>query len=62
MYFASIIDHADYCARHVVPLDRLTQDLKKGSTTPNFSYITPDLCSDGHDAPCVDGRPGGLAR
>ena len=31
-----------------------------GRTRRNLSYITPDLCSDGHDAPCVDGRPGGL--
>jgi hypothetical protein len=23
-------------------------------------FITPDLCSDAHDEPCVDGRPGGL--
>ncbi|MEP6815172.1 MAG: alkaline phosphatase family protein, partial [Marmoricola sp.] len=30
------------------------------ASTPSLSYITPDLCSDGHDAPCVDGRPGGL--
>ena len=29
-------------------------------TTPNLSYITPNLCNDGHDSPCVDGRPGGL--
>ena len=29
-------------------------------THANLTYITPDLCSDGHDEPCVDGRPGGL--
>jgi len=23
--------------------------------------ITPNLCHDGHDSPCVDGEPGGLA-
>ena len=27
---------------------------------PSYAMITPDLCSDGHDTPCVDGRPGGL--
>ena len=27
----------------------------------NLSYITPNLCNDAHDSPCVDGRPGGLA-
>ena len=30
------------------------------ATTPNLTYITPNLCHDGHDAPCVDGQPGGL--
>jgi len=29
------------------------------TTTRNLSYITPNLCRDGHDAPCVDGQPGG---
>ena len=24
------------------------------------SFITPNVCNDGHDAPCKDGRPGGL--
>jgi hypothetical protein len=30
------------------------------ATTPNFTFITPNLCNDGHDSPCVDGAPGGL--
>jgi hypothetical protein len=25
-------------------------------------FITPDLCDDGHDAPCANGQPGGLAQ
>ncbi len=60
IYFHSIIDRAAYCAAHVQPLTALTKDLRSLQTTPNLSYITPDLCSDGHDAPCADGRPGGL--
>ena len=32
------------------------------ATTPDYSYITPNLCNDGHDDPCIDGHPGGLAR
>jgi hypothetical protein len=60
MYFHSIIDSPS-CARHVVDLGGLRGDLARTATTPNLSYITPDLCDDGHDAPCVDGRPGGLA-
>jgi hypothetical protein len=60
MYFHSIIDHPAYCQRHVVDLSKLSHDLQTVEGTRNLSYITPDLCSDGHDAPCVDGRPGGL--
>jgi len=61
MYFHSIIDRPQYCADHVVDLTQLQTDLKSETTTRNLSFITPDLCSDGHDSPCVDGRPGGLA-
>lgn len=60
MYFGSIIDRPSYCASHVVGLSQLTTDLRQAGTTPNLSYITPDLCDDGHDTPCADGRPGGL--
>jgi hypothetical protein len=58
-YFRSITDSAT-CAAHDVDLSRLPHDLASTSTTPSLSYITPNLCDDGHDAPCVDGRPGGL--
>jgi phosphatidylinositol-3-phosphatase len=60
MYFHSIIDDGTRCARHVVELGALKQDLLHASTTPNYVFITPNLCHDGHDAPCVDGEPGGL--
>src|SRR5260370_15889079 len=59
VYFHSIID-SSACAKNVVGLDQLARDLGATSTTPNLSYITPNLCNDGHDAPCADGRPGGL--
>jgi len=59
MYFRSITSSPS-CAKHVVRLRQLTIDLTTVATTPNLSYITPNLCDDGHDAPCVDGRPGGL--
>ena len=39
---------------------RSTTDLASAATTPNLSYITPNVCDDGHDSPCKDGRPGGL--
>ena len=32
------------------------------TSTPAFSWISPNLCDDGHDAPCVTGAPGGLAQ
>ncbi|WP_345812087.1 alkaline phosphatase family protein [Paraburkholderia sp. PREW-6R] len=59
MYFHSIIDSAD-CGQNVVNLNRLSTDLQSISTTANFNLITPNLCDDGHDAPCVNGQPGGL--
>jgi len=68
MYFHSVIDSPS-CKAHVVNLDHnLAQDLKDERTTPNFTFITPNLCDDGHDgsgtgAPgttCANGGPGGL--
>ena len=60
VYFHSIIDKPT-CAQHDVDLSKLSGDLATVASTPNLTYITPNLCNDGHDAPCVDGRPGGLA-
>ena len=61
VYFHSIIDDQARCDRTVVDFSRLAEDLKSTATTPNFSFVTPNLCDDGHDEPtCVDGRPGGL--
>src|SRR6516162_6064047 len=61
VYFHSIIDDQARCDRHVVNLERLPQDLASAATTPNYTFITPNLCSDGHDAHCVNGEIGGLA-
>jgi hypothetical protein len=60
VYFHSIIDDRAGCKAHVVNLAALTEDLKLARTTPNFAFIAPGLCHDGHDAPCADGEPGGL--
>src|SRR6195952_2776801 len=59
VYFHSVIDTPS-CAQNDVPLDRLHRDLAAASSTPNYAFITPNLCHDGHDQPCVDGQPGGL--
>jgi hypothetical protein len=53
VYFHSILDVPGRCQAHVVPLPPLVDDLRQVATTPNFSWITPNLCNDGHDAtPC----------
>ena len=59
MYFHAIID-SPVCKKDVVNLRELKADLRSIATTPNFSFITPNLCDDGHNSPCSDGRPGGL--
>jgi hypothetical protein len=60
MYFHSIIDDNASCSAHVVDYTKLAGDLKSEKKTPAFSFITPNLCHDGHDQPCVNGEPGGL--
>lgn len=59
VYFHAIVD-SPRCATHVVPLEPLARDLAREATTPNYVYITPNLCHDGHDHPCRTGEPGGL--
>ena len=59
VYFHSIIDRP-ICDTNVVDLSALPGDLGSVSTTPTYSFITPDLCADGHDASCADpSQPGG---
>lgn len=61
VYFHSITDY-ETCNRNVVDLSRLPQDLKSLATSPEYAFITPDLCYDGHDATCADETsPGGFA-
>jgi phosphatidylinositol-3-phosphatase len=59
VYFRSIIDDQKRCDAHVVNLDKLRADLRSADTTSNYSFITPNLCNDGHDAQCIDGKLGG---
>jgi hypothetical protein len=68
MYFHSVIDNQAACNQNVVPLGGVTvgtggnpdaftghlaQDLASETTTPRFSFVSPNLCNDGHDSPCV---------
>lgn len=59
VYFHAIVDSAS-CQTNVVPLTELEHDLQSAATTPNYSYITPNLCNDGHDLHCANGDVGGL--
>ena len=69
VYFHSVIDEAAYCDAHVVALGTpggqmpaaalkgetgLATDLEHAGRTPAFSFITPNLCEDGHDFPCTN--------
>jgi phosphatidylinositol-3-phosphatase len=75
VYFKSVIDDQGYCDAHVVamgspagamPADALhgetglANDLRSARTTPDFSFITPNLCNDGHDYPCTN-QPSGAS-
>ena len=61
VYFHTIIDDQARCDTHVVNLSVLPKDLQSAATTPNYVFITPNLCNDGHDPLCIDGGPGGFA-
>ena len=60
VYFHTILDNPTRCAAHIVNLSELRIDLRRTATTPNYSFITPNLCNDGHDLRCADGETGGL--
>lgn len=60
MYFQSVTANAAYCDAHVLSFQPLLKDLSSVSTTPNFSFLAPNLCNDGHDSPCANGDPGGF--
>ena len=60
LYFANIVGNPTRCQAHLKGYQSLAADLA-GNALPAFSFITPDTCHDGHDTPCSDGSPGGLA-
>jgi hypothetical protein len=53
VYFHSIIDGPS-CKQNDVDLSQLETDISQASTTAEYNFITPDLCSDGHDDTCAD--------
>ena len=48
VYYDDIRTNSDRCASHVVPLTQFDTDLANNQL-PDFSWITPNLCNDGHD-------------
>src|ERR1041384_1518060 len=60
VYYHSVFDDLAYCDAHDVPFTGFTSDLASIDTTPNYSFITPNQCDDGHDMPtCSDGTTTG---
>jgi hypothetical protein len=55
-WFQSILQSGDCNSQHIAdlfdPSNGLYHDLQSESTTPAFSWITPNNCSDAHDAVC----------
>ena len=49
VYFDDIRINTARCDAGVVPYTALANDLKSASTTPNFAFITPNLCDDMHN-------------
>jgi hypothetical protein len=60
LYFAALAESPE-CAARDVGLDRLASDLKVARRTPTVSYIVPNACHDGSEAPCAPEQPAGLA-
>jgi Phosphoesterase family len=55
-WFESILNSGDCNSQHIAnlfdPSNGLYHDLQSSATTPAFSWISPNNCSDGHDAVC----------
>jgi phosphatidylinositol-3-phosphatase len=50
IYFDDIRTDPSRCGR-IVPFSSLAADFSSPSTAPNFAFVTPNLCNDGHDCP-----------
>ena len=49
IYFNDIRTNSSRCQSHVVPYAQLASDLNSTATTPNYAFITPNMCNDTHD-------------
>jgi hypothetical protein len=61
-FFRSVTANPAFCAAHILSFRPLAGELARARATPAFSFLAPNLCNDGHDAPCVTGAHGGLAQ
>lgn len=48
LYYNDIINNTTRCNAHIVPYSYLANDLSLAKTTPDFAFITPNLCNDMH--------------
>jgi acid phosphatase len=55
VYFDSVRTDTVRCESHVVPYSQLASDLLSATTTPNYAFITPDICNDMHDCSIATG-------
>ncbi|HMC69684.1 MAG TPA: alkaline phosphatase family protein, partial [Mycobacteriales bacterium] len=55
IYFNDIRTNTARCQANVVPYTQLATDLRSTSSTPNFAFITPNLCNDMHDCSIATG-------
>ncbi|HEY5052067.1 MAG TPA: alkaline phosphatase family protein [Solirubrobacterales bacterium] len=60
VYFHSLLDLGG-CTTNDMPLTQLSTDLRTAKTTPNYSYIAPNLCNAGVAGQCVPGAVTGPA-
>ncbi len=60
VYFHSLLDLGD-CSANDVPLTGFEKDLKTLKSTPNYSYVSPNLCNAGVTGQCAVGTPDGAA-
>jgi phospholipase C len=59
LYFPDIVGDNALCQQHVLPFTQLQVDINNNAV-PQFGFITPDTCHDGHDDPCSGAAVGGL--
>ncbi len=55
VYFTPFRSNTARCAAHDVPYTGLAGDLASAVTTPNFVWITPNVCNDMHDCSVATG-------